>query len=352
MIEKLKQILKQMTKKHQVLIPSLTKSNPGKPLWIPLTTKLEKHNIVLLEEHGYPVETQVLQATYRMVSSENFKPSLLYAYMTLQDMCRGSFFNKFRYPYFVFFLKNIYKVPLTTKQTKVYDKFLSDNQLCTINDLEGNFSSYSPTDTNEKTEGVVKKKIILFSSNTVGIGKTTTSNKLVEAIEDSVKISFMDQTRDHLAGIFSEMGLDGNYWKEPLYSENKNIKQNFNSNYNEFVQRTLLCDYSDLLQKHFGKDCWAKAMSYAIEQSKEKYIFVDDLRRPIELDYLIKEHGKENILTVYLTKEDTEEVVLSDSSSAYEGQLDPNTFDIQFKFTSDWNNTDELITLINTKLVH
>lgn len=341
-----------MAKKHQVLLPSLTKSTPGNVTWVPLTTKLEKHNIRLLEDHGYPVENHILQSTYKTISSENFKPYMLYAYMTLQDFARGTFFNKYRYPYFVFFLKHIYKVSLTEKQNKVYTDFVSQVDSCTINDLEGNFSSYTPPASNEKTEGVVNKKIILFSSNTVGIGKTTTSNKMVEAIQDSVKISFMDQTREHLFDIFSHMGLDGKYWQEPLYSKNKNTKQNFNSNYNEFVQRTLLCDYSDLLQKHFGLDCWAKAMSSAIQRSKEKYIFVDDLRRPIELDYLIKEHGKENILTVYLTKEDTEEVVLSASSSAYEGQLDPNTFDIQFKYTSDWNNTDELINLIKDKLVH
>lgn len=341
-----------MAKKQQVLLPSITKSTPGNVVWVPLITKIEKHNKRLLEQNGYLVEDQILQATYKTIPSKNFKPSLLLAYMTLQDFCRGTFFNKFRYPYFLFFLKNIYKVTLTDKQNKVYEEFLTSVDTCTINDLEGNFSTYSPTSCNEKTEGVVNKKIILFSSNTVGIGKTTTSNKLVEAIQDSVKISFMDQTREHLSDIFTHMGLDGKYWQEPLYSKNKNTKQNFNSNYNEFVQRTLLCDYSDLLQKHFGKDCWAKAMSYAVEQSKHKYIFVDDLRRPIELDYLIKEHGKENILTVYLTKEDTEEVVLSASSSAYEGQLDPNTFDIQFKYTSDWNNTDELINLIKTKLVH
>ena len=80
------------------------------------------------------------------------------------------------------------------------------------------------------------------------------------------------------------------------------------------------------------------------------YFLVDDLRRPIELDYLKKTVGEENILTVYLTKSGKEEVQLSETSSNYEGQLDPSTFDIQFEFNSDWSNTNELIDLIKSKL--
>ena len=53
---------------------------------------------------------------------------------------------------------------------------------------------------------------------------------------------------------------------------------------------------------------------------------------------------------VYLTKSGKEEVQLSETSSNYEGQLDPSFFDIQFEFNSDWSNTNELIDLIKSKL--
>ncbi len=337
-----------MAKKDQIYLPSLTKSVPGKVTWIPLTTKLEKHNIEFLKEHGYPVEQSVNQCTYKTIPEQKFTSTKLYLYMFFQDICRGSFFNSFRYPYYLVFLKDIYNKTLNSKQLQIYKEFLASNRECSINDKEGNFKLISASE-EQKTVGV--EKIILFSSNTVGIGKTTTSNKLVEALDSTVKISFMDATRQQLFHIFNQMGLDGNYWREPLYSKNKNIKQNFNSDYEEFVQRTLLCDYSDLLQAHFGKDCWAKATANKIDDTEAKYVVIDDLRRPIELDYFIKKYGKENILTVYLTKENSEDVVLSASSSSYEGLLDPSTFDIQFKFTSDWNNTNELITTIKSKLV-
>lgn len=335
-------------KKHQILLPSLTKSTHDKVYWVPITTKLEDHNIKLLEDHGYPVEKEVKQSTYKTVSSSNFKPFKLYFYMLFQDICKGKVFNKYRYPFYLLFLKEIYKVSLTPEQSKVHDKFLELTSSCTLNDKEG---SLKVVQDNGKLKTSSVEKIILFSSNTVGIGKTTTSKKLIEALDESVKVSFMDVTRQQLYHIFNQMGLDGNYWREPLYSKNKNIKQNFNSDYEEFVQRTLLCDYSDLLQTHFGKDCWAKATANKVDQTEAKYVVIDDLRRPIELDYFIKKYGKENILTVYLTKENSEDVVLSTSSSSYEGQLDPSIFDIQFKFTSDWNNTDQLITKIKSKLV-
>lgn len=90
-------------------------------------------------------------------------------------------------------------------------------------------------------------------------------------------------------------------------------------------------------------------MDYVLDSDYE-YILVDDLRRPIELDYLKQSFGEENIVTVYLTKANKEEVKLSETSSNYEGQLDPSIFDIQFEFTSDWSNTNELIEQIKSKL--
>ena len=89
-------------------------------------------------------------------------------------------------------------------------------------------------------------------------------------------------------------------------------------------------------------------LDYVLDSDYD-YFLVDDLRRPIELNYLKQTFGEENILTVYLTKVDKEVVKLSETSSNYEGQLDPSIFDIQFEFNSDWSNTNELIEQIKSK---
>ena len=112
-----------MAKKDQIYLPSLTKSVPGKVTWIPLTTKLEKHNIEFLKEHGYPVEQSVNQCTYKTIPEEKFTNTKLYLYMFFQDICRGSFFNSFRYPYYLVFLKDIYNKTLNNKQLQIYKEF-------------------------------------------------------------------------------------------------------------------------------------------------------------------------------------------------------------------------------------
>lgn len=129
----------------------------------------------------------------------------------------------------------------------------------------------------------------------------------------------------------------------------KNKPTEVDSEYNSIVIRDLLCDYSDLIQKHFGENYWATSMLDYVLDSDYDYFLVDDLRRPIELNYLKQTFGEENILTVYLTKVDKEVVKLSETSSNYEGQLDPSIFDIQFEFNSDWSNTNELIEQIKSK---
>ena len=112
----------------------------------------------------------------------------------------------------------------------------------------------------------------------------------------------------------------------------------------------MICDYSDLLQKYFGVTYWASQTTSFINDADLKVFVIDDLRRPIELDYLRKQFGAENVITVYLTKEDAVKPLLNGTSLAYEGLLDPNEFDIQFEFNSDWSNTTDLIKTITERL--
>lgn len=343
-----------MAKKHQVVLPSLTQSTKEKIAFFPLTTKLDKHNIQLLTKHGYQVKHGIEEVVYKLLPTSIFKPALLYSFIFLQDVLKGRLVNSTRYPYFLLFLKSVYNVKLNEKQTNVFNEFFKEkNGVSFSHDGKQELVGMdSETISQEVEDESIKlpKKIILLSSNTVGVGKTTTSNKIVEQLPNAKRVAFAGFIRDQLSLIFQMSGIDPDYLKDPLYSKVKNKPTVLSADYNPIVIRDLLCDYSDLIQKHFGENYWATSMlDYALDSDYD-YILVDDLRRPIELDYLKQTVGEENILTVYLTKSDKEVVKLSETSSNYEGQLDSSIFDIQFEFNSDWSNTNELIDLIKSKL--
>lgn len=345
-----------MAKKHQIILPSLTQSTTEKLAMFPLTTKLDKHNIELLEKHGYKVSSGVKEIVYRLIPQSWFNPFLLYSYIFIQDVVKGKIVNSERYPYYLLFLKSVYQKKLNTKQEQVYNKFFKESHSVAFTydgkqDLVGRDTELLEKDISSPVQAEQKpKKIILLSSDTVGVGKTTTCNKIVEQLPNSKRVAFAGFIRDQLSLIFQLSGLDSNAFKEPTYSKVKNKPTVFNLDYEPIVLRDLICDYSDLIQKHFGATYWATSMVDYVLDSDYDYFLVDDLRRPIELDYLKQTVGEENILTVYLTKSGKEEVQLSETSSNYEGQLDPSTFDIQFEFNSDWSNTNELIDLIKSKL--
>lgn len=350
-----------MPKKHQIILPSFTKSNKEKLTFFPITLKLEKHNVDLLKSHGYKVTEGVKETFYKLLPPSIFRPFLLHAFMFLQDVFKGKLVNSDRYPYLLLFLKNVYKVQLTEEQEKIYTEYysksnvalsLNGKQSVVGNDVDS-LSKEIPIKEDEiSTDDQIKipKKVILLSSNTVGIGKTTTSNKIVEQLANSKKVAFAGFIREQLTLIFQLSGINPKYLQDPLYSKYKNQPTTLNSEYSPVVIRDLLCDYSDLIQKHFGENYWAICMTDYIADSDYDYIIIDDLRRPIELDFLKQAIGEENILTVYLTKADKGVAKLSQTSSNYEGQLDSSKFDIQFEFNSDWSNTNELIDIIKSKI--
>lgn len=348
-----------MAKKHQIVLPSLTKSTKEKLAFFPLTTKLDKHNIELLNQHGYKVNHGIQEVIYKLLPHSIFKPYLLYAFIFLQDLIKGRIVNSERYPYFLLFLKSVYNVDLNKKQSDVFDDFFKSQKSVSFSyngkqELVGLDSEVLTKDTPAEdipTESPPRnKKIILLSSNTIGVGKTTTSNKIVEQLTNAKRVAFAGFIREQLSLIFQISGIDPKYLQEPTYSTVKNKPTIVDEEYNPIVIRDLLCDYSDLVQKHFGENYWATSMLDYVLDSDYDYFLVDDLRRPIELNYLKQTFGEENILTVYLTKVDKEVAKLSETSSNYEGQLDPSIFDIQFEFNSDWSNTNELIDLIKSKI--
>lgn len=341
-----------MAKKQQIVLPSLTKSTEEKLEYFSLVTKLEKHNVDLLTKHGYSIGQVVKDVMYRLIPKSIYRPWLLYSFIFLQDLAKGRPFNSDRYAYYLLLSKEVYGTKLNEKQTKSFNEYFSKDK--NLSFTYAGKQSVVDGDKGTSVEEFINskpKKIILLSSDSVGVGKTTTCNKIVESLGNAERVAFAGFIREHLSIIFQLSGIDSKYFEEPIYSKIKNTPTLVDEGYEPIVLRDLICDYSDLIQKHFGKTYWATSMYDYVLDSDSEYILVDDLRRPIELEYLKHKYGEENILTVYLTKENKESVKLSETSSNYEGQLDPSTFDINFTFNSDWSNTDELISIIKSKLI-
>ena len=60
-----------MAKKQQIILPSLSESTKDNVVLFPLTTKLEKHNLELLQNHGYKIYDNVLEDKYKLIKPSN-----------------------------------------------------------------------------------------------------------------------------------------------------------------------------------------------------------------------------------------------------------------------------------------
>lgn len=352
-----------MAKKHRVYLPSLSKSTAGKPVAFPLLTKLEKRNVKLLEQHGYRVDKNVKVTQYRVLPQSIFTPFLLFMYMLLQDILKGSPFNSSRYPFFLMFLQVAYGYTLNERQKDALNDFLEKNGSRDMQ-VNGQIIRYqkksseqelaaSQEEKQEVAENTpAKKKVIILSSDYAGVGKSTFSKNLIDELgeERATNLSIADEIRSQLAYIFSVSGISPTAFLPENYNQTKNNVHSYSERFNPFILRELICDYSNVLQKHFGDNYWASLAEDFINDVDYEFIVIDDVRRPIELNYLRKQFGTENVLTVYLTKEDAVKPVLTGSSLGYEGQLDPNEYDIQFEFNSDWSNSKDLIKTITERL--
>jgi hypothetical protein len=345
-----------MAKKHKVVLPSLTESTKGKVVGFPLVTKLDKRNVELLEYHGYQVQKDVLVRSYRVLPPNLFSPFLLFMYMLLQDILKGSFFNKNRYPLYLMLLQAVYHRAPTEKQSKAIQDYLEEGGHKDVQ-LGSTTFSFKPVDEEVQQEEEIQptpkqKKVILIASDYAGVGKSYFSQTLVDQIgEDrAVKMAFMDELRGQLAHLFSVSDIDPSAFFPQNYNKTKNVSHTYSDKYPPFVLRELICDYSDLLQIYFGETYWASLTEDFINNTDEEVYVIDDLRRPIELEYMKKHFGEENVITVYLTRQGAVKPTLSATALGYEGKLDPNEFDIQFEFTSDWSNTNDLIKSITERL--
>lgn len=188
-------------------------------------------------------------------------------------------------------------------------------------------------------------KYILIASNGKGAGKSTFSTSLVNAFLKSntsvLSVNFADSIREDAFTIISKhSGVD-----IKLLNYNYNIIKDCNFKYNHeldatFQLRTFLNRYSLFLSDFFPGPVWAKSyLDSVLSKTNNSYIITDDLRRHEELNYLIDKVGRENILLVYLKKDNLK----LPSDTSFENLLDPKDFDLVLEFNSDWSNQNEVL---------
>lgn len=228
---------------------------------------------------------------------------------------------------------------------------------------------------------MIKHTVILFSSNGNNIGKTTTANRLEEFLgnkytitgankDTSINIfnnSFANPIREITKSLYGILFNDDKSWSfEELYTQDyKNVplsvifsEKKF-EDYPELEEqsiRGLVNLLSDQLTVITNENLWAgyarrDIIFKSITQNKigANCIFIyDDLRRPLEYNYL-KDNLDSNVyntITVHLDKEGNKSQV----NTSYEGQLKDFNFDIKFTFKEDYNNLEDLFTLITNKI--
>ena len=116
--------------------------------------------------------------------------------------------------------------------------------------------------------------------------------------------------------------------------------------------RELVCDVSDLYSKFTNPNIWGMVAYENICRAKEEgfeYCIFDDWRRFKESKYL-QDKQDLKVTTLYLSKSDIEFTPTSGSVASFEGNISANDCDLAFEFTSNWDNTPELDSVLSTYL--
>lgn len=194
-------------------------------------------------------------------------------------------------------------------------------------------------------------KYILLSSEGNGVGKTYSSDLIAKELRSNGKkvlvASFADSIRTQLESVFKSLHADINpFIHKDLYNQVKNKEYNYKSEYNNVKLRDLICDYSDVIQKHFGDKVWGLQLYYNYKNFDVDYLIVDDFRRLSEFSGLASKVDSKDIFTIFLKKEDYKYESFNSSSDNYERQLDSSSFDLELSYKNDYSNTNEIIDTI------
>lgn len=185
----------------------------------------------------------------------------------------------------------------------------------------------------------MNNKYILIASNGKGAGKSVFSNNLEQELKykyNTLRVNFADQIRED---VFYLLSKHTNLTVEDLKINYNNIKDdnyNFNSELDAtFILRTLINKYSLFMSEFFPGPLWGLAYYNKTITNQPSVVITDDLRRHQELEFLLEKVGKENVFLIYLEKDDLE----IPQEKSFEGHLNPEIFDLHFKFDPNWENS-------------
>lgn len=179
-----------------------------------------------------------------------------------------------------------------------------------------------------------EKTIVLLASKGTGVGKSVLANTLQTNFKkESQILSFAGDIRKDISSILDNKNISGNYFTQAVYNDIKNKFTDLGIGH-QVVLRSLIGDYSDLIQKHFGETVWAELL---LNKLYYPLTIVDDWRREIESNYLVK-YSNARVLKVYLEKEDMHD----NQESTYENLIDPKTCNLHLIFDKDRSNFEEI----------
>lgn len=196
-------------------------------------------------------------------------------------------------------------------------------------------------------------KIILLASKGAGVGKTTTAREIAKKNPNTLVLGIAEAMRFHLNLIAKELEPSFDFFTAYTQSKNKPLSSETNV-FKDVVLRDWLNVYSNAMQVTFGKTfpvvSWKARVDVLCKEQDVQCIVIDDWRRTVESNWIVETFGKDNVLTVYLSKPDVIQPVFNTISQALEGQIDPEECDIVFDFEPEWSNLNQLVEMLKLNL--
>lgn len=193
--------------------------------------------------------------------------------------------------------------------------------------------------------------VILLASSQPRVGKSTLTKALLGVIPKSAPLSFAVPIKEICYNLYldvmSRLDLD------PEYSllEYKQLKKDQPmSNIFSVSPRHQYCEGSNFITGLTSDLIWGKVATTNIKKASEyghEVVIIDDWRRTLESDELATDPNN-HIIKVYLDKDGVEVYQDSAITESFEGQLSPDNCDLSFKFTADWSNTEEIISILSS----
>lgn len=314
-----------MRKSVTVLLPSRNNSKQS----VMLDIKEHEEVLIKLDELGYELyENFGIQ--YKFLPFFAF-PWFLYLQIVVQDLLHLKAFNSERKTAHAFSLL-AFGHTLTEEQSKLVQNNDTDVHVASVN--------------------VPLKKVYAFYSSEQGVGKTTTSDKIIESfMKDSYSVSsfsFSIIIRACLVNLSEFLGRDSSRYTTQYEKKDLDIK--LDPNGESFKTRDFICDFSVLSKKYFGKSIWIENLINTIQNTSTTIAVIDDLRTKEELLELRKTFG-DKLVTINLQRDTLHsKKQISEVAQSLQNNLDNELFDVTFKLNEDFSNTDDLYPLLKNKL--